>query len=236
MVNEPERASSESRISQRRGTARRGARKAYLTRRDDLVRGAAELFAEQGYEVTTFADIATRVGMDRATLYYYVSSKDELLRDVIGEAVTENLAACERVLRRRIPTRDKLALIVDQLVHSYEQNYPYVSVYTQHDMQRTQPTTEWGTEVARQSRRIEAIVARIIDDGKRDGTLRGDVPTDLISKGLFGMVNWTHRWYRPGGAHTAADIGAAFSRLLFDGIFTSSPRSSLTTSSGPTPT
>jgi TetR/AcrR family transcriptional repressor of nem operon len=53
------------------------------TTRDDIVEAADRLFYEHGYEHTSFADIAGRVGISRGNFYYHFKSKDEILDAVI---------------------------------------------------------------------------------------------------------------------------------------------------------
>ena len=63
----------------------------------------------------------------------------------------------------------------------------------------------------------------VLQQGVNDGTLRSDVPVQLMSKALFGMVNWTHRWLKPGMRKVdAKQTSEAFCTLFFDGARTKS--------------
>ena len=66
-----------SNYSRRRESAQNEGGADYAAKREELVRIAARLFKEQGYQATKLADIAREAGMDRATVYYYVGSKEE---------------------------------------------------------------------------------------------------------------------------------------------------------------
>ena len=66
-----------SNISRRRRSAQSDGGADYVAKRTELLRIAARLFKEQGYQSTRLVDIAKEAGLDRATVYYYVGSKEE---------------------------------------------------------------------------------------------------------------------------------------------------------------
>jgi AcrR family transcriptional regulator len=50
---------------------------------------ALEMFAEQGYEKTSLREIAERLGVTKAALYYYFKSKEDIVRSLIEDYVAE---------------------------------------------------------------------------------------------------------------------------------------------------
>ena len=84
-------------IAQRRALAREAGDTDYQQRRAELVAAAARVFRRKGFRAAKLQDIAAEVGIDRASVYYYVSGKDELFQDVVLEAVRDNVAMAERL-------------------------------------------------------------------------------------------------------------------------------------------
>ncbi len=76
-----------SNISRRRKSALNEGGAKYKAKRDKLIRVAADLFKEQGYNTTTLNDIAAHAGLDRASVYYYVGNKEEFFRDAVRGGV-----------------------------------------------------------------------------------------------------------------------------------------------------
>ena len=72
------------------------------TTRDRILEVALELFSRQGYEGTSIRDIAERMAMTKAAVYYHFPSKEELLADVLSPA----MARVGRVLEEHEPVRD----------------------------------------------------------------------------------------------------------------------------------
>jgi AcrR family transcriptional regulator len=206
-----------SRIDGRRKAAMKDGGASYLARREEIVHVAAHVFRELGYEAATLNDVARQLGTDRASLYYYVASKDELLHEVVRGVLARNLAAAEEIRKRRIPVPEKIAALILEMITSFDENYPHMYVYIE-DMGRVaRQDSEWARDVVHSTKQFETIVREIIEKGRRDGTLKNDIPAELSAMGLFGMVNWTHRWYKPGHKFDPQDIAKAFTTLFLSG-------------------
>jgi AcrR family transcriptional regulator len=208
-----------SAIGRRRAAARSGDNAAYQAKRAEFVRAGAQLFREQGFQTTTLADIAASVGADRATLYYYFASKDELLQDAVQDVMRANLERGELLLTAELSPVEKVRQFVVSVLASYEENYPQVFVYLQEDVRKVAGgRSEWARSMTRQARRLDEILRTILAEGVEVGAFRADVPVDLAANALWGMVNWTHRWFKPDGLHGAADAATAFATLFLDGV------------------
>ena len=222
-TNPPE-AASPSGLSRRRQSAQVEGSAAYQAKRNELLQIAGDVFKEKGYEAATLNDIAERFGTDRAAIYYYFAGKQELFQEVFQatakKVLDENLAAATRIAGLDIAAHEKLRKVIELQITSYEANYPYVYVYIQEDMGKVAfQSTPWAREMVRKTRRFEEIVTEVIATGIREGEFRQDLYAPLVVKALFGMVNWTHRWYKPGVRNFSAEqIIGTFSTLLYDGL------------------
>jgi AcrR family transcriptional regulator len=212
-------ADQPSGIGRRRAAARVDSNEEYRARRRALIRAAAIVFKEKGYEAATLNDVAERFGADRASLYYYISGKQELFQEAIREGVEANLAELERILARDDGPEEKLRLIIKQLVCSYEDNYPHMYVYIQEDMRRVaSDSSEWAKQMAHATRHFEATTLALIKQVVDQQRFRSDVPPELAANALFGMMNWTHRWFKPGDRLTAVEIMDTFWAIFLDGM------------------
>jgi AcrR family transcriptional regulator len=204
-------------IDIRRQAARREGSAAYTARRAEIVQVAAHVFRELGYEVATLQDVAARLNTDRASLYYYVASKEEVLQEIVRDVLDRNLQAAEEIERRRMSVPEKLQALIREMLTSFDENYPHMYVYIE-DMSRiSRQDSEWSKDVVHKTKRFESIVMDIIDKGRRGGSLRRQLPSELCAMSLFGMINWTYRWYRPGSKYSAEEIAATFTTLFLDG-------------------
>ncbi|WP_276135688.1 TetR/AcrR family transcriptional regulator [Rhodococcus sp. T2V] len=222
----PTSTAANSGMSRRRRSAQKDSSPNYQAKRQELLRTAAEVFKEKGFEAATLNDIAERFGTDRASIYYYFASKQELFQalfhDILVDVLDNNIAVAEEITASDEDAPEKLRRLVEQQMTSYEENYPFVYLYIQEDMAQLQlDSTSWGKEMARKTKRFESIVLSVLQEGVDNGALRSDVPVPLMAKALFGMVNWTHRWLKPGMRNVdARQATEAFFTLFFEGART----------------
>jgi AcrR family transcriptional regulator len=193
----------------------------YKARRAELIKVAANVFNELGYEATTLSDIAKKFGTDRASVYYYVSGKEELLLGGIEEILGRNLAEIDRIQGLKINSREKLELLIRRLVDSYVDTYPLSYVYIQNDMTKVgQSDSPRARALIRGTRRFEKTVIEIIQQGVDEKIFDKEVPVLLAANSLFGILNWTHRWFKPGGRWKTEELSDTFIRIFFNGIET----------------
>ncbi|MFD2858118.1 TetR/AcrR family transcriptional regulator [Seohaeicola zhoushanensis] len=209
-----------SNISRRRQAALDEGAEEYVTRRRELVRIAATIFKAKGFDATTFGDIAVHTGLDRATLYYYFGSKQEIFKEAIEGALSSNLDRLRRIQNDPDTSNpEKLEKLVRMLMVSYHDNYPYLFVYLQQDIGTiVDPKSDWAKKVDNQVKMIEAAFAALIRAGIAAGDFRDDISVSLCANSIFGMLNWTHRWYDPEGRNRPEVVADAFCKIFFDGL------------------
>jgi TetR/AcrR family transcriptional regulator, cholesterol catabolism regulator len=208
---------AESNIEARRKAALEDGGVVYMARREEIVQAAAHVFRDRGFEATTLRDVAAALGTDRASLYYYVGSKEELLQEIVSQALRLDIEMAESVKRSRASSPEKIAALIESMVDSYDKNYPHMMVYIEDLGRIARQDSEWSIDVIEQTRAYEALVHSILRKGQRDGTLRSDLPVELCALALFGMINWMHRWYRPDNKWKVEDVAGTFTAIFLDG-------------------
>ena len=214
-----------SHIGRRRAAAQHGRGANYQQRRGEIIDAAAAVFRAKGYRGTSLADIAEQVGMDRATLYYYVGSKEELLDEVVTDVVRANLLVAEQIRDSTDPAPDKLRQLVLGLMSSFSEHYPFLYVYLQENLAHvTEQRQPWAQAMRAVNRRYEQAVESIIREGIERGTLRPVADPRVLAYGLMGMVSWTSRWFHPVRTPwDAGTIGAAYVDVLLHGMTVHAP-------------
>ncbi|CAM3992639.1 TetR family transcriptional regulator [Novosphingobium lubricantis] len=209
-----------SNISKRRKSALEEGSADYLAKRAELVEIAGRQFKVHGFKATTLSEIGHKAGLDRATVYYYFGSKEELFRECLRVGVEANIAACEAIFQDgSLDSAKKLRAVITQLMSAYDQYYPHMYVYIQEEMSRiTTEKSAWAQRILTQTRTFERIVLSLISELIGKGEMRSDIAVSVAANAVFGMLNWTHRWYQPGGAHSAQEISDAFCEIFFSGM------------------
>lgn len=218
-----------SNISRRRRTAQLDGSADYSAKRDELRRIAARLFKEQGFKATRLLDIAREAGLDRATAYYYVGSKEELFRETMESVLDTNMREAEALtVDGSLTWLERLHRIFVHLMTSYEENYPETFVYIQELMHEVRTDeSEWGKAFMTKTRRFDQMLLHFIRGAIDAGELRGDIPPRLVEHALFGMLNWTHRWFTPGRAMSGGEVAEAFWSIFIGGMRPDATRAEL---------
>jgi AcrR family transcriptional regulator len=216
---------ADSGMGKRRAAAQADGGAAYQQRRLEILKIAGGVFKERGLQGTSLGDIAEAVGTDRASLYYYIGSRQELFEDVVREAVEANVSLAEAIRAKDAPAPEKLRELAVGIMQSYADNYPFLYVYIQEDLSRIGDGKP-SKATHDMTRRFDSAVIGIITAGLEDGSLQSDSSPRIIAFGFIGMLNWTHRWFEPGGPGPDAQaVGSAFADMVLNGLVGANARS-----------
>ena len=182
------------------------------TRKTELTRQAARLFAQKGYHGTSIGDLAEAMGVQKGSLYAHIDSKEDLLWQVASDgaaafhaaldAVPDDAPAVERV---RAALRAHLRVVAEQL----DIATVFVREWRYLDGRRRELFVE-------ERRRYEERFRAIFREGRERGELRTDLDDATATLLALSAANWAYTWLRPGSDTEA--LADRFTTLVFDGI------------------
>ncbi len=209
-----------SSIGKRRAAAIEKNSTGYNARREEIINAAAQVFKVRGYRGTKLADIATVLGIDRVSLYYYISSKDEVFEEVVTAVVISNTEHILEIRDSSIPVEQKLRDTIEHVMNAYADNYPFLYVYLQENLSHVAPNRmEWASKMREINRRYTQALVEIIQQGYDSGTFREVAPAGVVANGVLGMVSWTNRWFDPNRSQVTAEvIGRGYADIILDGL------------------
>lgn len=207
-------------IGKRRAAAKADGGAGYRLRRKEVAKAAARVFDRYGFQGTTISAVAEELDLDRASVYYYISGKQDLFDEVIREASEENIAAVQRIQASGDSPPDKLRKLSRELMASYSKHYPLLYVFIRENLQQVaNKRSEWAQRMKQLSRDYDSAVISIIEQGYSDGSFRYVGPARIVAFGIIGMLGWTNRWFRPGRSDLDAEkIGDIFADLAISGL------------------
>ena len=209
-----------SNYGQRRAAALDDGGTDYLNRRQEIMRAAGRVFKAKGLSATNVTDVAREAGVDRATLYYYFGSKEEIFEEVVGGAVEANAVRAEEVQASEGTAPDKIRQLIVSLMNSYAEHYPFLYVFIQENLTQLEKIRpDWAQEMRQLNRRYEEALVSILRAGIADGTLTTTADPKILAYSLLGMLGWTNRWFNPReSAQTAEEIGTVFADTFLTGL------------------
>lgn len=185
-----------------------------LDRRAEVLARAAELFASRGISGTTVRDIGEASGMLAGSLYHHFNSKDDIVRKLLTrymDAIHESLRSVVDADTVAPAALQGLVLQTLTLIESH----PHATSIYQNDQQYLR---EHGLlqPVEDVSAQVRSLWMQTIEAGVADGTLRADVPSEVIYRTMRDALWGTHRW--PTRAdYTTEELADLMVRLFLTG-------------------
>lgn len=202
-------ASPELTSSARLNAERRDRRREF--KRDMIVRAAAEVFGEMGFEAATLDAVGDRVGLNKASLYYYVKSKEELLGYVVSHTVRAQEEAAAGLTYEGMTPEERLrGFILGHLRSLYSDPVGLIAARLALSADKDELVR---TAFRDYLKRLDDILA----DGVAAGVFR-PVPPGMARNVVTGVVNTVTLWYSPDGLLTLDEVANQICDLLLGGL------------------
>lgn len=192
-------------------------RDALLDPRQEILRAAARLFQQQGYDATSMNDVAAALKLSKGGLYHHFQSKDEILFHLMSHAmdITEErvlspvrgIADPEERLRRLIRLHIGVVLSVQEreITVMLHENHPLPPALRKRINARKKDYVHF----------VENLVAEV----QQALHSKGAVSPRAAVFALMGMLNWIYQWYRPEGELQEEQLVRQYTEIFFAGAF-----------------
>jgi AcrR family transcriptional regulator len=171
-----------------------------------------------GYDLdgvlTSMGDLAERLGITKSSIYHHVSSKEQLLRMAVDQALDGLFAAVDEVRAMEGPAIRRLEHLVRRSVLLLADRVEFVTL-----LLRVRGNTAVEREALLRRREFDSRVTELAVMAKLEGDLRPDVDPATAARLLFGMVNSLTEWYRPDRGNAAA-LAETVTAIAFEGLRT----------------
>lgn len=185
------------------------------SRKQAILDAAAAIFHRKGYHATSIQDIAQEVGMLKGSLYYYISSKHDLLLDIINDVHARAFANIEDLVETEVAPADRLRQFIIRHAVYCATHQTGMGVFL-HEYKAVEEADVASVMALRD--RYETLLRDIIREGHASGSFRSDVDARITVKLILGMINWLYHWYSPKGPLTPQQIGEAMADMALRGI------------------
>lgn len=170
--------------------------------RDEILEVAAVIFREKGYRATNLQEVADHFGVKRPAIYYYFSSKAEILGEINDRFLEELVRELEEIEASDLSADEKLIRVITGQVSLFAENIAELAVFLGNETELTS-TVRRRAQVRK--REYQKKLEGIFREGVAEGAFRDLDPQITIST-LIGMTNWMYRWYRSDGPTSPAQI------------------------------
>ena len=182
-------------------------------RRLEILRAAARVFRRQGFSATGMREIAAEAELSPGNLYHYFEGKHEILffcqdrsLDVMLAALDDAKGADGDVAERlRSVVRAHVRCMLDELEGSAAH------------LELEALPEELRDSLIDKRDRYERGIRRLVTAGVRQGEFVS-CDAKLVTQAMLGALNWTARWFRPEGRHSAASVADSMADYLVRGL------------------
>jgi AcrR family transcriptional regulator len=185
--------------------------------RQVILRTAARLFQQQGYDATSMNDVAAALKLSKGGLYHHFQSKDEILFNLMNHAMditqervidgVKGIADPEQRLRTLIRRHIEVVMSVRdrEITVMLHENHPLPPAMRRRINARKKDYVRF----------VESLIVEV----QRGRSSRGSVKPRAAAFALLGMINWIYQWYRPEGALDEENLVQQYTEVFFGGAF-----------------
>jgi AcrR family transcriptional regulator len=191
------------------------------SKREAVLRVAAQMFNEKGFHATSLDDVAERLHITKPTLYYYVKNKDEILFECVNIGMQLLQDAVIEEHGRGGSAFDKLKAAMRRYVEIVTADFGMCVIRVGED-----PLPAAGRRKLRRFKAaLDAQFRELIRLGIEEGSIRPCDPK-IAAFTIAGALSWIGRWYRPNGPLTPDEIATQCFGLLVGGLCSPDPAAS----------
>jgi AcrR family transcriptional regulator len=186
-----------------------------LSRKEQVIRSAAELFREKGYAASSMRDLAQKLGIEAASLYSHIKSKEEILQHLCFDMAAEFRKSLAEVEKKEVTASEKLKLGIIGHIQVMAKDLTASAVFMNEHRHLSQPYLRDFLLL-----RINYInrFKSIIEAGAKKGEFKDSIDKKLAVMTLFSSLNWMPMWYDPSSKIVPQDLGQQLADMLVNGL------------------
>ncbi len=182
--------------------------------RDEILMAAAQIFSQKGFHAASMQDIAQAVNLQKASLYYHVASKQEILLSILDRALDMLIERMEGVISQPSSPEQKLRRAMTAYLQDMLEHRDLASVLL---LEHRSLEDQYRARHIPRRDRFEALWRDIIREGAEMGVFDCSDPA-LAARGLLGIMNWTITWYQLNGSLSPEQIAEQYADLFLRGL------------------
>ncbi len=183
-------------------------------RKEEILAVSQRLFREQGYDSTSMRDIAGALGMEPASLYSHIKSKEDLLSQTCFDMAEKFLLAIDEVNDIYFDAEQKVKMAVANHVDILTSNLDAAVVFIREWRHLSEPSF---SEFIKLRNKYEEGIREIVETGISENKFN-EVDKKFAALTILSSVNWIVEWYRPDGDKTPKEIAEELTRFILTGL------------------
>jgi AcrR family transcriptional regulator len=192
-------------------------REATADPRQEILRAAARLFQQQGYDGTSMNDVAAALKLSKGGLYHHFQSKDEILFNLMNHAMDITQERVINPVRGIVEPEERLRTLIRLhigVVLSVRDREITVMLHENHPL-----PPPLRKRINTRKKDYVHFVENLIAEVQISRASKRIVQPRAAAFALLGMINWIYQWYRPEGALSEENLVRQYTEIFFAGAF-----------------
>ncbi len=185
-----------------------------INRKEQIEQTATNLFRTRGFAATSMRELAQSLGMEAASIYAHIRSKEEILQKICFRLADDFFAGFREAVNQPGPVTEKLQAAIAAHVQVITENLAAATVFQTEWRHLSEP---YLSQIIQLQEEYEVNFRELLQAGQASGEF--DIAeTPLTARALLASLNGLAQWYKPQGQLTPTEIVASFSHLFLRGI------------------
>jgi TetR/AcrR family transcriptional regulator, cholesterol catabolism regulator len=186
----------------------------YDEKLQQILKTSAKIFAEKGFHHTSVRDISRATKMSLSGLYYYFTTKEELLFLIQERCFLTLLQRWEQAAGADLDVRARIRAFAENHLSFFLHNMPEMKVMAHEDESLT---GEYNEKILVLKRRYVKVIMDLMRELQEKEGGKG-IDLRVATFALFGMTNWIYTWYQPKRDLPLPQLVEQMLRIYFFGL------------------
>jgi AcrR family transcriptional regulator len=185
--------------------------------RQEILRTAARLFQQQGYDGTSMNDVAAALKLSKGGLYHHFQSKDEILFNLMDHAMDITQERVINAVRGIVDPEGRLRALIRlhiNVVLSIRDREITVMLHENHPL-----PPPLRKRINTRKKEYVHFVEKLVAEVQSARGSKSNVTPRAATFALMGMINWIYQWFRPDGSLSEEGLVRQYTEIFFAGAF-----------------
>ncbi|WNS73616.1 TetR/AcrR family transcriptional regulator [Bacillus sp. DTU_2020_1000418_1_SI_GHA_SEK_038] len=188
-----------------------------LPLKERIVETALVMFEKHGYHGVTVGQIVDECGTSKGGFYHNFKSKDELLYHIHDVFISYVLDKAREAYDNFDTPVSRLCAIIQSFTKVFDLYKPHITVFYQ---ESTYLVGDFYQKINEKRDEYRKIIVQVIKEGQVNGDFRSEVPAEISTMSIIGMINWTYKWFSKEGPLSIDEIALVFNDLILHSLLT----------------
>ncbi|WP_173916764.1 TetR/AcrR family transcriptional regulator [Halobacillus sp. Marseille-Q1614] len=174
------------------------------------------LFDKKGFTETSIQEIVDELGVTKGTFYYYFKNKQELLTDIHLNFIEFLLKNQDEILQDASKdTKEKLREMIYMVLTSIKGRRKSARIFFR-EMRNLGPG--YLDQNVQKRDQFRKNLQTLVEEGIHKGEFEEGLNSDMVTRGILGITNWSYYWFDPDGEVTEEELANIYLEMILNGI------------------